>query len=107
MTHLFSKLNRPTIVFNRRTTKSSTWPNISYIQRKPKPLGAEYKNFVCSKLNVMGWLELQEGKVRMIDKPFSRELGVTVACVTRAVDAGKFFLSVNINQYLLVRKILT
>ena len=40
----------------------------------------------------MCWMEIQEGRDAMRAKYFSRELGVTAACVKRAVvEAGKFF----------------
>ena len=79
------------IILYWRTTKKANWPNISYIQRKPKPLGAEYKNFLSAEIKVMAWMEIQEGKDVMRHKMFAQSLGVTAACVKRAVVAGKNF----------------
>ena len=62
-----------------------------FIQRKPKPLGTEFKCFVDSVLLVLLHLELQEGKVRMSQKSHFQTLGATASCVLRAVDAGKEF----------------
>ena len=68
------------------------WPNISFIKRKPKPLGTEFKVFVDSITNVMCWLEIQEGKKRMKRKPYFRRLGATASCVRRSVQAGNKFV---------------
>ena len=45
-----------------RTTKTGDLPNISYVLRKPEPLGTEFKNVVDGMTGNMLWLELQEGK---------------------------------------------
>ena len=74
-----------------RTTKTGGLPNISFIQRKPKPLGTEFKYFIDSVLSVLLHLEVQEGKVRMSHKSHFKTLGATASCVLRAVDAGKEF----------------
>ena len=66
-------------------------PNILFIQRKPKPLGTEFKCFVDSVLLVLLHLEIQEGKVRMSKKSHFQTLGATASCVLRAVDAGNEF----------------
>ena len=40
----------------------------------------------------MAWMEIQEGKVPMRSKEYARALGVTAACVKRAIIlVGKFF----------------
>ena len=38
-------------------------PHLSYVPRKPEPLGAEVKNLCDGISGVMLYLELQEGKV--------------------------------------------
>jgi len=43
-------------------------PNLSYMKRKPEPLGAEFKIIVDGMTGAMLWLEIQEGKVRMSNK---------------------------------------
>ena len=54
--------------FVPRTTKTGKLPNISYIQRKPEPLGTEFKCIVDGFTGIMLWLEVQEGKERMKSK---------------------------------------
>ena len=66
------------------TTKLGGLPNISYIIRKPQPLGTEFKHLVCGMSGLMLWLEIQEGKERMRKKEYIR-LGATAACVMRGV----------------------
>ena len=45
-----------------RTSKNGGLPNISYIIRKPEPLGTEFKTVCCQLTGVMIWLEIQRGK---------------------------------------------
>jgi len=45
-----------------RTSKNGGLPNISYIIRKPEPLGTEFKTVCCQSTGVMIWLEIQRGK---------------------------------------------
>ena len=74
-------------------------PNISFIQRKPKPLGSEFKSFTDGVLKVMLHMELQEGKIRMAKKAHFRNLGATASCVMRAVDAGRKFSTFNESSF--------
>ena len=60
--------------------------------RKPEPLGTEFKNLVDRLTGEMMWLEVQEGKDRMKNKPY-QNLGGTAACVLRAVRAFCEFLN--------------
>ena len=60
---------------------------MSYIKRKPEPLGTEFKNLVDGLSGQMVWLEIQEGVDRMSKKEFSN-LGGTVACVIRGVKVS-------------------
>ena len=46
-------------------------------------------------LKLQCWMEIQEGKQPMRDKEFARELGVTAACVKRAIQAGTLFQTSN------------
>jgi hypothetical protein len=74
--------------FRPRTTKLGGLPNISYILRKPEPIGTEFKTSVCPKLNVMSHMELCEGKEGMLNKPLRQVLlGGTAACTVRLVQA--------------------
>ena len=74
-----------------RTTKTGTLPNISFIKRKPEPLGTEFKNIVDGISGNMVWLEIQEGKDRMKDKEY-HNLGSTIACSLRGMIATKDIL---------------
>ena len=49
--------------FKPRTTKTDGLPNISYIARKPKPLGTEFKTVCCGLSGIMVQMEIQRGKV--------------------------------------------
>ena len=52
------------------TTKLRGLPNISYIMRKPQPLGTEFKNLVCGMSRLMLWLEIHEGKEQIQNKEY-------------------------------------
>ena len=77
-------------MFVFRTTKTGELPNISYVKRKPEPLGTEVKNIVDGISGSMLWIEIQEGKERMKNKEF-QNLGSTAACTLRGVMATKDF----------------
>jgi hypothetical protein len=70
-----------------RKDKLGGLPNISYIQRKPKPLGTELKCVAEAATGMMVHLELQEGKDAMRKARFSPEQGVTAACTIRLCAA--------------------
>ena len=80
-----------------RTTKTGTLPNLSYVARKPEPLGTEFKNIVDGVTGVLLWLEIQEGKQRMSTKSF-QELGSTSACVMRGVKKTAEFDTIPVNH---------
>jgi hypothetical protein len=69
--------------FRPRTSKYRGLPNISYIIRKPEPLGTEFKTSVCPTLNIMTYMEVCKGKEGMKNKPFHHTLGATTACAVR------------------------
>ena len=73
------------ILFYFRTTKSGNLPNLSYVQRKPEPLGTEFKNLVDGMVGDLCWLEVQEGKERMSKKQYHMSLGACSATVMRGV----------------------
>ena len=58
-----------------RTTKTGTLPNLSFVMRKPEPLGTEFKTIVDGLSGIMLWLEVQEGKDRMAKLAHTKELG--------------------------------
>ena len=69
--------------FQPRTTKTSLLPYISYIIRKPTPLGTEYKVAVCTATGIMCYLEIQRGATPMRLKSFVSNVGSTAACSLR------------------------
>ena len=46
-----------------RTSKNGGLPNISYIIRKPEPLGTEFKTVCCPVSGVMTRMEIQRGRL--------------------------------------------
>jgi hypothetical protein len=72
--------------FRPQTSKTGNLPNLSYILRKPKPLGTEFKNIVCGTTRIMLALEIQEGKFPMREKQHCARLGATAACTTRLME---------------------
>ena len=51
--------------FKPKHAKCSNLPNISFIARKPEPLGIEFKTVCCALTGIMLYLEIQRGKDRM------------------------------------------
>lgn len=72
--------------YQPRTTKTAGLPNISFIKRKPKPLGTEAKTACDCATGVMVHFEVQEGKDAMRVKEHAPELGVTAACTVRMAE---------------------
>ena len=98
--YLFSGFNE-----NRRRTINPSWlqvvdetmfawtgngmPHLSFVKRKPEPLGAEIKNLCDGESGVMLFMELQEGKDNMEDFDFVGTYSKTTACTLRlAKGAG-------------------
>ena len=80
--------------FKPRTTKTGNLPNISYIMRKPQPLGTELKTVASKGSNgPMIWAEVQEGKIGMQNKKYFTNYGATSSCVLRlakgTLDGGQ------------------
>jgi hypothetical protein len=48
-----------------RDLKLGGLPHLSFIQRKPRPLGTEFKSAADAVTGVMLWLEIQQGKAAM------------------------------------------
>ena len=66
--------------------KSANLPNISYVQRKPKPLGIEFKTVCEAMMGVMIYMEIQRGKDAMRLMPYFADVGATTACTLQMVD---------------------
>ena len=71
-----------------RTTATGGLPNISFIKRKPKPLGTEFRNS-CTESGVLSFLEVQEGKSGMALKPRPGKLKGNAASAARMI-AGTY-----------------
>jgi len=96
--HKAKDINKNIISFGliERTTKTVRLPHLSFIVRKPEPLGTEFKNLVDGVTGTMLWLEIQEGKERIKKKQF-QNMGSTAACVMRGVKAcGSTFMNLPI-----------
>ena len=66
--------------FRPRKDKACGLPNRSFIARKPKPLGIEYKCDADATTGVMLHLEIQEGKDAKRATQHFGDLGVTSSC---------------------------
>ena len=75
----------------QRTTKTGGYPNISFIARKPELLGIDFKVANDGVCGTLLWIKIQEGKNRMSNKDFYRDLGSTISCVMRGVKFGEKF----------------
>ena len=70
-------------------------PNLSYIERKPDPLGAELKVLACAVSGMTLRVELQEGAERHAQQEWFDEYGHTTACQLRLLK--DFFGTGNAN----------
>ena len=72
-----------------RSDKLGRLPHISFIKRKPEPLGSEFKD-LCDEHGIMLWAELQESKDVMEDKPYRAECTKAGgACCARMVKGAR------------------
>ena len=65
--------------FRPRTTKRGGLPHLSFIMRKPKPLGTEFKCVADGSTGIMLFLEIQEGKGRMANRKYNKETKSKIA----------------------------
>jgi hypothetical protein len=73
--------------FQPRASKLGGLPHLSFIKRKPRPLGTEFKCAADGPSGVMLWLEIQEGKAAMKGKALVGTLGANAACAMRIAMA--------------------
>jgi hypothetical protein len=69
--------------YQPRASKTGGLPHLSFIKRKPRPLGTEFKAAADGTHGIMLWLEIQEGKGKMKTKPLVGALGANAACALR------------------------
>ena len=60
--------------------------HLSYIFRKPDPLGTEFKTVACSVTGALLFIKLQRGKEGMKNTRYQKELGATAACTKRMME---------------------
>ena len=63
-------------------------PHMSWVQRKPEPLGLELKTICDAETGVMLYVEMQEGAVRMARKKYCNDMKATTACTARLVEGA-------------------
>ena len=63
-------------------------PHLSFIVRKPEPLGCEMKCLADGILGVMMFLKVQQGKLPMSTKKYHSDLGATAACTVRIAESA-------------------
>ena len=74
--------------FRPRNSKTGGLPHLSYISRKPEPLGTEFKN-ITNSLGMQLFAELQESGDKMREKKHRREVGYAGgACLARLVEGA-------------------
>jgi hypothetical protein len=66
-----------------RTTPTIGQPNISFVARKPKPIGTVFKNSADGNNGVMLFLGIQKGKDRMKVARFRDTMKANSACGLR------------------------
>ena len=83
-TSRLSHINTGTIIvadesmspFQPRTTTTAGLPHLSFIQRKPRPLGTEFKNTADGDTGIMLHLELQEGAAAQQQKKYNKKTNI-------------------------------
>ena len=66
--------------FRPRTSRFGNLPHLSGIDRKPEPLGTEFKVTNTTKIGLGLYLEVQCGREGMADADFVRDMKTMAAC---------------------------
>lgn len=74
--------------FKPRASATANVDHLTKVLGKPKDFGFEMKNVVCCAIRVMLFLELQEGKLPMQEKKYSKEFGSNQGCTIRIAEAA-------------------
>ena len=72
-----------------RTTAKGNLPHLSYIFRKPEPLGTDFKTVDCSVTGALLFIEVKRGKEGMKDSRYQQNIGATAACTKWMMEATK------------------
>ena len=59
---LFRSFDESMSAFKPKTTPTGNLPHLSYVERKPKHVGTELKNYCCSKTGIMICLQIVRGR---------------------------------------------
>ncbi len=62
-------------------------PHLSFIKRKPQPLGTELKSVCEGAFGICVFIEIQKGKIRMARKKMGTHIWATTGCTLRLLDA--------------------
>ena len=73
-----------------RTSETGGLPFVSFVPRKPRSLGTEFKNVACPETGMLTYLELQRGKNPMRELKYYKEFGTTVACALRLFEGSSY-----------------
>ena len=64
-------------------------PNVSFISRKPQPLGTKFKVVCDSRTGIMIYVEIQRGKDGMSDAKYNKTMMKTAACTARLIEGTR------------------
>ena len=81
-------LDESMIAWKPQSTAFGGLPNISFIPRKPEPLGTELKTVCCGLTGVMLHAEVQKGKDAMKEAALASEFGVNAAIALRVAHGA-------------------
>ena len=60
--------------------------HLSFVERKPEPLGTESKTVCEGTMGICVYMEIQKGKIAMARKKWCRNYKATTACTVRMID---------------------
>ena len=84
--HGDSTMDESMSAWQPRKDKLGGLPNISFIKRKPRPLGSEFKTVCDTETGAMVFMEIQKGAKAMKEATHAHRLGVTAACTRRLAE---------------------
>ena len=73
-----------------RTSALGGLPVITFVKRKPKPLGTEFKNVADPETGILLFLEVQRGKEGMRESKYFELFGATMSCTLRLVEGSSY-----------------
>ena len=70
-------------------TAKGNLPHLSYIFRKPEPLGTSFNTVACYVTEAFLFIELQRRREGMKHSKYQQQLGATAACTKRMMETTK------------------